>query len=196
MCGTLRPHTSFLPTNRRRPFLFLPLRGNRATMGTVSRNVRLPVGREAPAFHHSSANAFPYFTRALHFSNTLNISTTQTPPAGNWPFRDPHKKEVLAMSSTLGVGQAAQVLGRSKRSMHHLAWPGQQLRPGKLGRQGPGRHGGPPHRPRQKKKIEEKNEKDRNQLHQDEKRTCKFNTYSHTISVDITPIQTNDGNSR
>ena len=27
------------------------------------------------------------------------------------------------MSSTLRVGQAAQVLGRSERSMHHLAWP-------------------------------------------------------------------------
>ena len=116
----------------------MPLRGLCATMETVSRNVRLPVGREAPAFHHFSADAFPYSTRALHCSNTLTISTTQTPPAGNWPFRDPHKKEVPAMSSTLSVDQAAQVLGRSERSMHHLTWP--KLRPGKLGRQGPGRH--------------------------------------------------------
>ena len=116
-------HTSFLLTNRQHLFFFMPLRGLCATMETVSRNVRLPVGREAPAFHHFSADAFPYSTRALHCSNTLTISTTQTPPAGNWPSRDPHKKEVLAMSSTLRVGQAAQVLGRSERSMHHLAWP-------------------------------------------------------------------------
>lgn len=165
----------------------MPLRGLCATMETVSRNVRLPVGREAPAFHHFSADAFPYSTRALHCSNTLTISTTQTPPAGNWPSRDPHKKEVLAMSSTLRVGQAAQVLGRSERSMHHLAWP--TTAAGKLGRQGPCRHDvlltGLGNRKRKRKErkdtgTEEKKtkKKDRNLLHQDEKRTCKFNTYN------------------
>lgn len=144
-------HTSFLLTNRRHPFLFfMPLRGLCATMETVSRNVRLPVGREAPAFHHFSADAFPYSTRALHCSNTLTISTTQTPPAGNWPSRDPHKKEVLAMSSTLRVGQAAQVLGRSERSMHHLAWP--TTAAGKIGEARAVSTRCPPHRPRQQKK--------------------------------------------
>ena len=172
-------------------------------METVSRNVRLPVGREAPAFHHFSADAFPYSTRALHCSNTLTISTTQTPPAGNWPSRDPHKKEVLAMSSTLRVGQAAQVLGRSERSMHHLAWP--TTAAGKIGEARAVSTRCPPHRPRQQKKKKKREKghryggkktekKDRNLLHQDEERTCKFNTYSHTINVDITQIQTSDGN--
>ena len=170
-------------------------------METVSRNVRLPVGREAPAFHHFSADAFPYSTRALHCSNTLTISTTQTPPAGNWPSRDPHKKEVLAMSSTLRVGQAAQVLGRSERSMHHLAWP--TTAAGKIGEARAVSTRCPPHRPRQQKKKKKrekghryggkKNGKKRIEICYTRMRNALVNS-THTTNVDITQIQTSDGN--